>query len=40
MVISARIEEEIAELDKDEKILYLEELGVNESGLDKLIKAS
>lgn len=40
MVISARIEEEIAELDKDEKALYLEELGVSESGLDKLIKAS
>ena len=40
MVISARIEEEIAELEKDEKQLYLEELGVSESGLDKLIKAS
>lgn len=40
MVISARIEEEIAELDKEEKILFLNELGVNESGLDKLIKAS
>ncbi len=40
MVVSARIEEEIAELDKDEKVMYLNELGVNESGLDKLIKAS
>ena len=40
MVISARIEEEIAELDKDEKVMFLEELGASESGLDKLIKAS
>ena len=40
MVVSARIEEEIAELDKDEKVLFLEELGASESGLDKLIKAS
>ncbi len=40
MVVSARIEEEIAELDKDEKIMFLEELGTTESGLDKLIKAS
>ena len=40
MVISARIEEEIAELDKDEKEMFLQELGVSESGLDKLIKAS
>ena len=40
MVISARIEEEIAELDKEEKVMYLNELGVTESGLDKFIKAS
>ena len=40
MVISARIEEEIAALDKEEKQMFLEELGVEESGLDKLIKAS
>ena len=40
MVISARIEEEIAELDKDEKVMFLEELGASESGLDKLIRAS
>ncbi len=40
MVVSARIEEEIAELDKDEKVMFLEELGASESGLDKLIKAS
>ncbi len=40
MVISARIEEEIAELDPEEKQMFLEELGASESGLDKLIKAS
>jgi len=40
MVISARIEEEISELDADEKQMFLEELGATESGLDKLIKAS
>ncbi|MBO4941737.1 MAG: redox-regulated ATPase YchF [Clostridia bacterium] len=40
MVVSARIEEEIAELDKEEKVMFLEELGASESGLDKLIKAS
>ena len=39
-VISARIEEEIADLDDDEKAEYLETLGLKESGLDKLIKAS
>ena len=40
IVISAKIEEEIAALDKDEKQMFLEELGASESGLDKLIKAS
>ncbi|MBQ2890566.1 MAG: redox-regulated ATPase YchF [Clostridia bacterium] len=40
MVISARIEEEIAELDPEEKQMFLDELGATESGLDKLIKAS
>ena len=39
-VISARIEEEIAELDDAEKAEYLETLGLTESGLDKLIRAS
>ena len=39
-VISARIEEEISELDDDEKAEYLETLGITESGLDKLIAAS
>lgn len=39
-VVSARIEEEIAELDDGEKAEYLETLGLTESGLDKLITAS
>lgn len=40
MVISARIEEEIAVLEPEEKKMFLDELGASESGLDKLIKAS
>ncbi|RLL41750.1 redox-regulated ATPase YchF [Oceanobacillus piezotolerans] len=40
IVICAKIEEEISELDTDEKAMFLEELGIEESGLDKLIKAS
>ncbi len=40
IVICAKIEEEIAQLDDDEKQMFLEELGLMESGLDKLIKAS
>lgn len=39
-VICAQIEQEIAELDDDEKVMFLEDLGLKESGLDKLIKAS
>ena len=39
-VICAQIEQEIAELDDDEKSMFLEELGLKESGLEKLIKAS
>lgn len=39
-VICARIEEEISELDDDEKAMFLEDLGLEESGLEKLIKAS
>ena len=40
MVICAKIEEEIAQLEEEEKKVFLEELGLNESGLDRLIKAS
>jgi len=39
-VICAQIEQEIAELDDDEKKMFLEELGLKESGLEKLIAAS
>ena len=39
-VICASIESEIAELDEDEKALFLEDLGVSEAGLDKLVRAS
>ena len=39
-VICAQIEQEIAELEDDEKQMFLEDLGLSESGLDKLIKAS
>lgn len=39
-VICAQIEQEIAELEEDEKKMFLEDLGLKESGLEKLIKAS
>ena len=39
-VICAQIEQEIAELDEEEKAMFLEELGLSESGLEKQIKAS
>ncbi len=38
--VCAKLEAEIAQLDGDEKQLFLEELGVKESGLDRLVKAS
>ena len=40
VVVSARIESEIAELSDEEAAAFLEELGLTESGLTKLIKAS
>lgn len=40
MPVSAKIEEEISQLDPDEKQMFLSELGLEESGLDRLIKAS
>jgi ribosome-binding ATPase len=40
IVICAKIEEEIAELEDDEKAMFLAELGIKESGLDQLIKAA
>ena len=39
-VICAQIEQEIAELDEEEKKMFLEELGIESSGLEKLIAAS
>ncbi|HIS28676.1 MAG TPA: redox-regulated ATPase YchF, partial [Candidatus Avamphibacillus intestinigallinarum] len=40
IIVCAKVEEEIAELDDDEKGEFLEDLGIEESGLDQLIKAS
>lgn len=40
VVVCAKIEEEISQLDDEERAMFLEELGIAESGLDKLIKAS
>ena len=36
--ISARIEEEISQLSSDEKLLFLSDMGLSESGLDRMIK--
>ena len=38
--ICAKTEMEIAELDEEDKAMFLEELGISESGLDRLIKCS
>ena len=40
IVVCAKIEAELSELDEEEKLVLLSELGVNESGLDKLITAT
>ena len=39
VVISAQIEEEIAQLDPEEAALFLSEMGLEEPGLDRLIRA-
>ncbi len=39
LVICANLEEEIAQLEPEEKQAFLEELGMKESGLDRLVKA-
>ena len=39
VVISARIEEEISQLSDDEQAMFLEEMGLSEAGLDRLIRA-
>ena len=38
--VCAKLEAEIAELDAEEKAMFLEDLGITESGLDRLVKAS
>lgn len=38
--ICAKVEEEMAELDDEDKLMFLEELGLEESGLDRMIKCS
>lgn len=40
IVVCAKIEEEIAELEGEEKAMFLQELGIKESGLDQLIRAA
>ncbi|MBQ2956828.1 MAG: redox-regulated ATPase YchF [Clostridia bacterium] len=40
MVISAKVEEEISQLDPEEKAMFLEELGLEASGLDRLVQKS
>ena len=40
IVVSAKIEEELSELEEEDKTLFLQELGLEESGLDQLIKAT
>ncbi len=39
VVISAKIEEEISQLDREEAAMFLEEMGLEEAGLDRLIRA-
>ncbi len=39
LTICAKVEEEISELSKEEKQQFIEELGIGESGLDKLVKS-
>ncbi len=40
VVVSAKIESELVELSDEDKIEFLQDLGIKESGLDKLIKAT
>lgn len=40
IVISAKIEEEIATLDDDDRAMFLEDLGIEEPGLDRLIRTT
>ena len=38
--ICAKMEEEMAELDEEDRLMFLEEMGLTESGLDRMIKCS
>ncbi|GAA0437097.1 redox-regulated ATPase YchF [Lentibacillus halophilus] len=40
ITVCAKVEEEISELDQEEKELFLDDLGIEEAGLDQLIKRS
>ncbi|MBR4434925.1 MAG: redox-regulated ATPase YchF [Clostridia bacterium] len=40
LTVCAKVEEELSELSDEEKAAFIEELGIGESGLDKLVKAS
>lgn len=40
IVMCAKVESELSELNDDDKAIFLKELGIEESGLDKLIKAT
>ena len=40
VVVCAKIESELSELNEDDKLLFLQDLGIEESGLDKLINAT
>lgn len=40
IAICARMEEELSEMSKEEKKMFLSDLGIQESGLDKIIKAA
>ncbi len=40
VVISAKIEDELGQLDPEDRDMFLEDLGIDSAGLDKMIKAS
>ena len=40
VMLSAKVESELSELDEEDRLVFLEDLGIKESGLDKLIKAT
>ncbi len=40
IVVSAQVEEELSALDEEERLMFLQELGLLESGLDRLVTAS